>query len=66
MGWQDANHPVWRLANLAVIGLLVCLFAWANASNFDATEWRMIGEFMLALGAKEFIQGYLAQKAKPA
>lgn len=43
--WSDPKHPCWQLARFAILmaGLTVVLYH--NASNFDHTEWKAIGEF---------------------
>lgn len=58
-----ADHPIWRLAQHVVYLSFATLFMWLNASNFDSTEWKTIGEIALAAGGIELVKSKLP-KAK--
>ena len=52
-GLREPDHPIWPILRLAVIfgGLTALLYV--NASSFDATELKSVGEFAALLGAFE-------------
>ena len=58
---HEASHPVWQIIRLSVLMAALCVILKLNATNFDATELRVIiFSFMTAAGL-EFIPG-LAKK----
>lgn len=59
---SDANHPIWRILNVAVIGLFVLVFSAINASNFDETELLMWLEIIGALAGYEIIKSKAVKK----
>ena len=56
---KNPDHPVWKLTNWLVLLVFVTLFAWTNASNFDETEVKMIGQLMLAMFGWDVARGYI-------
>ena len=56
-----AEHPVWKLLSHALYLSFATLFMWINASNFDSTEWKTIGEIALAAGGIEFAKSKLTK-----
>ena len=45
---SSSRHPVWDLLRFAVLVLAVTVVLWRNASNFDITEYKAIGEIAIA------------------
>lgn len=45
---------LWVLCQMAGLGF----FAWLNASHFDATELKMLGEFAVYYKLLETLRGY--------
>ena len=60
----NPDHPVWSIFHLMVVGLLITLFAYLNASNFDETELKMILEILLALAGYNGITKILKERTK--
>lgn len=58
----DQNHPIWRLLNLVVVAIVVVIFSYTSASNFDETEAEMIRNIILLIGAWEGIKTFLPKK----
>jgi len=60
-----AHHPIWKTINVAVITLCAGFVLWLNASHFDETEWKALGQLAIALGGWQGIQHVLdGRKAK--
>jgi hypothetical protein len=54
------DHPIWRIANLAVVLLGTALVMWVNASDFDETELRALIEIMMVMGGYEAFKQFKA------
>lgn len=46
--WHDAHHPCWKLGRYALYVTALVVLSWLNASKFDETELRTIGELLTA------------------
>jgi GTP-sensing pleiotropic transcriptional regulator CodY len=57
-----ANHPIWKIITHSTYGLLITLFLWLNASNFDHTEIKTILEIIAAMVGVEMIKKKLETK----
>ncbi len=42
MSWKDKDHPVWRIAQLLILVLLVTIPNAIEAKRFDGDEFRRI------------------------
>ena len=54
------DHPVWPIISSVVYLLFATLFLYLNASNFDSTELKTLGEIALASGAIEVVKKKLS------
>ena len=52
------------IAEKALMMLFLFLFAYINASDFDATEWQMILEFGVVMVVLEFIKRSITKDKK--
>ena len=59
---MNANHPMWRVLNLAVILAFVTGFSALNATTFDETEMKMITQLVIALGGWEVMKAAVVKK----
>jgi hypothetical protein len=50
------DHPVWTILTHSVYLGFATLFMWLNASNFDSTEWKTLGQIAVAAGGVEFVK----------
>lgn len=57
-----ANHPIWKIITHTTYGLLITLFLWLNASNFDHTEIKTILEIVATMTGIEMIKKKLEPK----
>ena len=62
MSKYPANHPIWKIITHGTYGLLITLFLWLNASNFDHTEIKTILEIIAAMVGVEMIKKKLETK----
>lgn len=46
---SNPDHPIWSIARILTIMLAIWLFSFVNASDFDITEWTMLGQFYTVL-----------------
>ena len=56
MKYYPKDHPLWTILQHTVYLGFATLFMWMNASNFDSTEWKTIGEIALAAGGIEIVK----------
>ena len=61
---MNADHPMWRVLNLAVILAFVTGFSALNATTFDETELKMITQLVIALGGWEVAKAIGVSKMK--
>lgn len=62
MNKSNQNHPIWRLLNIVVIAVIVIVFSYTSASNFDETEVKMIGQIILLVGGYEAAKTFLPNR----
>lgn len=59
---SDQNHPIWRLLDFVIIAIVVIVFSYTSASNFDETEAEMIRNILIAFGIYEGSKSLIAKK----
>lgn len=42
---MQKEHPAWGFAKFLVVCILLTVLMWGEATNFDETELRVIGQF---------------------
>jgi hypothetical protein len=51
-----ADHPIWTIVQHLVYGVLLIVFIYLNASDFDSTEWKTIAEIAGAVIAYKTLE----------
>jgi hypothetical protein len=62
MNKTDQNHPIWRLLNIVIVAVIVIVFSYTSASNFDETEVKMIGQIILLIGGYEAVKTLIPRR----
>jgi|3_EtaG_2_1085321.scaffolds.fasta_scaffold02426_3 hypothetical protein len=57
---SNVNHPIYDLVRLGMILLFLWGLLYYNASEFDATELKVIGGMAIALCGSKFIERQIA------
>lgn len=62
---HDPRHPIWPLANLAVIATSSLIALWIFATQFDETEWKSLGVIVGSSGAAQAVIWTYFRKVLP-
>lgn len=59
--YENPTHPLWGLILVALVMIGATAFSWANASNFDETEYAFLKWFLGWASGVVFGGGALAR-----
>ena len=57
---KDPKHPIWKIVYILVVMGIATVLAWANASNFDETEFKYLGQLLLGLIGVDVVRSKLS------
>lgn len=64
---NDPRHPIWGLARLVILMLVLTSILYFNASDFDATEIKTLVQYFLAAvsleGGVAVVKSIIGKKA---
>jgi len=60
--WSDARHPLWSLARISLLGIIISPIIYSNSAEFGIEQLQSIATILTLFGAADYGMAWLKRR----